>query len=215
MGQSEFSRTQLHDRRVNELRGTILAERRQHRKPSRPAKRHGRHAPASPPAASRQSQQEVTLRRAGTAGWELVHPRCAQEREEDLAEINAMLTAGETDIAKDELIWLLDECHDYIDAHRLLGELALAEDDLPLARGHFGAAFRAGQRAIQTAGNPRPVPNSFPANQGFHESGKGLVWCLLKLDKSELAAEVAQFLVSCDPADPLGVQRLADREPER
>ena len=155
------------------------------------------------------SGQEVLLRKAGAEGWELVHPKCAREREDDLAEIHAMLAAGESEIARDELIWLLDECHDYLDAHRLLGELALAADDLPLARGHFGTAWRIGQRAIQKAGDPRPVPYSLPANQAFHESGKGLVWCLLKLDKADLAAEVVEFLVSCDPSDPLGLRRLA------
>jgi hypothetical protein len=150
----------------------------------------------------------VSLRKAGAAGWELVHPKCAREREDDLAEIHAMLAAGESEIARDELIWLLDECHDYLDAHRVLGELALAADDLPLARGHFGTAWRIGQRAIQKAGDPRPVPYGLPANQAFHESGKGLVWCLLKLDKADLAAEVVEFLMSCDPSDPLGLRRL-------
>ncbi len=116
-----------------------------------------------------------------------------------------MLAAGETEIAKDELVWLLDECHDFFDAHRLLGEIALADEDFALARGHFGAAYRAGQRAIQKAGNPRPVPYSLAANQAFHESGKGLVWCLTKLGKAELAAEVVEYLLSCDPTDPLGV----------
>ena len=84
----------------------------------------------------------------------------------------------------------------------------LAADDLPLARGHFGTAWRIGQRAIQNAGDPRPVPYGLPANQAFHESGKGLVWCLLKLDKADLATEVVNLLVSCDPSDPLGLRRL-------
>lgn len=119
-----------------------------------------------------------------------------------------MLAAGESEIARDELIWLLDECHDFLDAHRLLGELALSADDLPLARGHFGTAWRVGQRAIKNAGDPRPVPYSLPANQAFHESGKGLVWCLLKLGKRDLADEVVEFQLSCDPSDPLGLRRL-------
>ena len=183
-----------------------MAQRKQGRKASRhPAQ----HSPAKQPqSAAVPSGQEVSLRKAGAAGWELVHPKCAREREDDLAEIHAMLAAGESEIARDELIWLLDECHDYLDAHRLLGELALAADDLPLARGHFGTAWRIGQRAIQNAGDPRPVPYGLPANQAFHESGKGLVWCLLKLDKAELAAEVVEFLVSCDPSDSLGLRRL-------
>jgi hypothetical protein len=150
----------------------------------------------------------VQLRRAGDAGWELAHPRCARERDDDMAEIRAMLAAGELEIARDELIWLLDGCHAYIDAHRLLGELALADEDLPLARGHFGAAFTVGQRAIRRAGDPRPVPYALPGNQAFHESGKGLAWCLSKLGKTDLAAEVVAFLISCDPSDPLALRRV-------
>jgi hypothetical protein len=169
------------------------------RKPTRKSSQQS----ARPPNA-----REVSLRRAGSDGWELVHPRCAREREDDLAEIHAMLAAGEVDIARDELIWLLDECHDYIEAHRLLGELAIAENDLPLARGHFGTGYRVAERAIRQAGNPRPVPYRLPANIAFHESGKGLAWCLLKLGKADIAHEVAEFLVSCDPADPLAVGRL-------
>ena len=52
-----------------------------------------------------------------------------------------MMEAGEVDIAIDELRWLLSGCSDFIEAHRLLGELALAENDLPLARAHFGYAY--------------------------------------------------------------------------
>lgn len=123
-----------------------------------------------------------------------------------------MLVAGEMEIARDELIWLLDECHDYIDAHRLLGELALAADDLPLARGHFGTAWRIAQKAIRRAGDPRPVPYALPANQAFHESAKGLLWCLIKLGKADLAAEVVEFQLSCDPSDPLGLRRVVAEE---
>jgi hypothetical protein len=126
-----------------------------------------------------------------------------------------MLAAGEVEIARDELLWLLEGCHEFIEAHRLLGELALADDDLPLARGHFGYAYRLGQRAIEQAGDPatgvpRPVPYRLPANQTFHEAGKGLVWCLLQLKMPAVAAEVVDFLKACDPTDPLGVQKLLD-----
>lgn len=126
-----------------------------------------------------------------------------------------MLAAGEVEIARDELIWLLDECHDYLDAHRLLGELALADGDLPLARGHFGAGFRIGQRAIRQAGDPRPVPYALPPNHAFHESGKGLAWCLVKLGKADLATDVVAFLVSCDPADPLALRSLMAEKHDR
>jgi hypothetical protein len=152
----------------------------------------------------------MSLRRVEEKGWELVPPRCAAEREDDLAEIHAMLEAGEVDIARDELRWLLEECHDLLEAHRLLGELALADNDLPLARGHFGYAVRIGQGAIDRAGKKAPVPYLLPGNRAFLEAGKGLVWSLLQLEKRELAAEVAEQLMACDPSDPLGLRRLVE-----
>jgi hypothetical protein len=121
-----------------------------------------------------------------------------------------MLAAGEVEIARDELLWLLEGCHEFLEAHRLLGELALADEDLPLARAHFGYAYRLGQRAIQRASAARAVPHRLPANQPFHESGKGLVWCLLQLEMPSVAAEVVEFLERCDPSDPLGVRKLLD-----
>ncbi|MFM8704900.1 MAG: hypothetical protein ACKOHG_13725, partial [Planctomycetia bacterium] len=73
--------------------------------------------------------------------WELVHPRCARRRREYIEEVEAMVEAGETEIARDELVWLLSECPDHLDAHVQLGLIAL-EDGVPkLARGHFGSAY--------------------------------------------------------------------------
>lgn len=122
-----------------------------------------------------------------------------------------MLEAGEVEIAKDELRWLLSGCPDFIDAHRLLAEIALSEGDVPLARGHFGHAFRVAAGALAKAGNPRPLPYSRAANQAFFECGKGLVHCLLELGKKKMAAEVIDRLVQCDATDPLGVRSLRTR----
>ncbi|RIK79708.1 MAG: hypothetical protein DCC68_12655 [Planctomycetota bacterium] len=117
-----------------------------------------------------------------------------------------MIAAGEIEIAVDELRWLLSGCHDFVDAHRLLGELALADDDLALARGHFGIAYQLGTKA---AGNLKgTLPYRLSGNQSFHESGKGLVWCLSKLGKHDLAQEVAGALLRFDPTDPLGIGQL-------
>ena len=85
-----------------------------------------------------------------------------------------MIAGGEIEIARDELQWLLQGCHDFLEAHKLLGELAYAEHDLQLARGHFGYAFRIAQQAIVRAGNPRPIPYRLPGNRAFHEAGKAL-----------------------------------------
>ncbi len=116
-----------------------------------------------------------------------------------------MIEAGEPEIAVDELRWLLNGCGDFLEAHRLLGELALAADDLPLARAHFGYAHRLGMKAL---GDKGPLPYRGAVNQAFHEAGKGLVWCLMKISKPEMAREVCDDLVRCDPSDPLGVRTL-------
>jgi hypothetical protein len=150
---------------------------------------------------------------AAENAWELVHPRCARDRQEDLAEVRKMLDAGEGDVARDECRWLLEGCTDCIDAHRLLGEIALAENDLPLARGHFGYAYRLGAKALEAAATRGPLPYRLQANRAFLESGKGLAFCLKHLGKPEMAAEVVEALLACDPADPLGVAQLAAKNP--
>ena len=119
-----------------------------------------------------------------------------------------MIAAGEVDIAVEELRWLLSGCSDFIHAHRTLGELALEQNDLPLARGHFGHAYRAGAAAIRKAGNVRPVPYRREANQQFFECGKGLIYCLNKLGKRHMAVEVGEQLLKYDPNDPLNVRGL-------
>ena len=182
-----------------------MAERKSRRKG------HSRRAPQEPRRPSGRDAQEIRLRRAGDDGWELVHPRCAGDRTEDLEEVQAMIAAGEIEIARDEIRWLLEGCHDFIEAHKLLGELAYAERDLPLARGHFGYAFRIGQQAIERAGNPRPVPYRLPGNKPFHEAGKALALCLLELDRQDLAIAVVEQMLSYDAIDPLGVRQLSSR----
>jgi hypothetical protein len=181
------------------------------RKPRR--KGHSRGAPREPRPPVVRSGQDVRLRKVGDQGWEFVHPRCARDRAEDLEEVQAMLAAGEIEIAREEVRWLLEGCHDFIEAHKLLGEIAYAEHDVPLARGHFGYAVRIGQQAVARAGKPRPVPYRLPANQAFHEAGKALVLCLVELDKRDLATGVVEQLLSYDPSDPLGVRPLLVAKP--
>ncbi len=124
-----------------------------------------------------------------------------------------MLAHGETEIAMDELRWLLGGCPDFIEAHALLGELALGENDLTLARGHFGHAFRVGEKALLQQGNPSPLPYARPTNQAFYTAGKGLVWCLLKLGKTDLAKDVIDQMLASDPSDPLRVADLQNEPP--
>jgi DNA-binding transcriptional LysR family regulator len=63
-----------------------------------------------------------------------------------------MIEAGETEVARDELVWLLSECPDFLDAHLHLGLIALEEEDPKLARGHFGRAYELCIRALEAAG---------------------------------------------------------------
>ncbi|HVX15381.1 MAG TPA: hypothetical protein VHC22_29600 [Pirellulales bacterium] len=149
-------------------------------------------------------------RRPAEKAWELVHPRCALERAEDLEEVQLMLEAGETDIAIDELRWLLNGCADFVAAHRLLGELALTDEDWRLARGHFGYAYEIVLSAFPPGGLDGPLPHRLAANQPFFESAKGLALCLHKLGKRKLARRVVEQLLVCDPSDPLGLRNWQD-----
>ena len=152
------------------------------------------------------------MRRTTDGGaWVLVHPRCARERAEDLEEVRAMVEGGELDIAIDELRYLLGGCSEFIEAHCLLGQLALeAGGDVALARGHFGAGYQLGLQTLRRAGMPTPLRTAQPANRPFFESGRGLAWCLAKLNLASMAREVVDTLAKLDPADPLGLRAMLD-----
>ena len=179
-----------------------MAKRRDHR-PGKP----------QPPTAPPRHASEIAVRQRSDGTWELQHPRCAIERDDDLHEVEEIVAAGEHEIARDELRWLLEGCGDNIAAHELLGELAMQSEDLSLARGHFGYAYQIGMKAIRRARSPVPFPFEHAANQGFFSAGKGLAYCLVKLDMRDMAAEVVEFLVHCDPRDPLNLRGLLSEEP--
>jgi hypothetical protein len=166
----------------------------------RPAGRRGREAIA---VARRESPQG--------AAWEIVQPRCARKRREDIEEVEAMVEAGETEIARDELVWLLSECPDFLEAHVQLGLIAMEDDDPKLARGHFGRAYELCLRAFEAAGSPHPLPYELPGNRPFHEAAKGLVHCLLETGRRKVAQDVCRRIAPLDPTDPLGIARLLDR----
>jgi len=147
---------------------------------------------------------------AGTA-WELVHPRCARTRREDIEEVEAMVEAGETEIAHDELVWLLSECPDFLEAHVQLGLIALEDGDPKLARGHFGRAYELAIRALDAAGSPAPLPYELDGNKAFFQAAKGLVHCLVELGRRRAAAEVCGRIAPLDPADALAIQRIGRR----
>ena len=140
--------------------------------------------------------------------WEIVQPRCARQRREDIEEVEAMVEAGETDIARDELVWLLAECPDFLDAHVQLGLIALEEGDPRLARGHFGRAYELCLKVIDGGGGHAAVPYALPGNQPFHQAAKGLAHCLMETGRRRTAAEVCRRVLALDPADALGLSRL-------
>lgn len=149
----------------------------------------------------------MRLKRHGQGGqWKLVHPPCAIERAEDLEEVEAMLEGGETELAVDELRWLLEDCRDLVRAHQLLGEIALESGDHKLARAHFGYVHDVGRAALGADAPPGPVPYQLAENQVWHESSKGLAWCLHQLGRDDLALEVVREMLRWDPGDPLGVR---------
>jgi pentatricopeptide repeat protein len=164
--------------------------------------------PRQGPRPPGRSTSAVRVREVAAGEWELVHPRPAVDRTEDLEEVEAMMAAGEYDVAIDELRWLLSGCHDFIAAHRMLGELALLAGDVPLARGHFGIAFQLGTKAVASAAARGRLPYRLPANQAFLESGKGLITCFVRLSKPEEAAKVIEEMLRFDPSDPLGVRQM-------
>ncbi|HEY3394000.1 MAG TPA: hypothetical protein VGK58_14905 [Lacipirellulaceae bacterium] len=143
--------------------------------------------------------------------WVLVHPRCARDRAEDLDEVRAMVEAGELEVALDELRWLVSGCAEFVAAHVLLGELAVAtHNDLALARGHFGAGYQLGLQTWRRANRPKPLLYSQPANRPFFDAGRGLAWTLEKLDRREMAGEVVDALLELDPSDPLKLRAMID-----
>ncbi len=154
----------------------------------------------------------MTVRRAKSGnGWVLVPPRAARDCAEDLDEVRVMIESGEADIAIDELRWLLGNCHELLDAHFLLGKLAVEVDhDVPLGRGHFGLGFQLGIQALRRAKMPTPVPVLHPANRTFFDCGRGLAWCLHQLKKPKMAIEVVEQLLKLDPTDPLELAGWVD-----
>jgi tetratricopeptide (TPR) repeat protein len=138
---------------------------------------------------------------------ELVHPRCALERREDMEEVEVMMAAGEFEVARDELRWLLEGCGDMVDAHVKLGDIAVAEGDIPLARGHFGYALQICEAALQ----PHPqaqLPYSNKANRPFFAAAKSVARCLGQLQRQSEAIKIIERMLRLDPEDGLGFKAL-------
>lgn len=145
--------------------------------------------------------------------WEIVHPRCARDRAEDIEEAEAMIEAGESDVAIDELRWLLTDCSDFIDAHRLLGEMAVEDEDWPLARGHLGYCYDIANAALANAGAKGPLPHEREANRGLLSATFLFAGVLCRMEKEKTAKAVLRQLLEWDPGDALGAaDALAELE---
>jgi hypothetical protein len=176
------------------------------RKPSR-RNATDKEAETSKGGAVKPSATKLAIGRTDDGSFQLIHPRCAIKRRQDIEEVMQMIEAEETEIARDELRWLLSECHDFVDAHKLLGDIAVADGDLRLARGHYGYAYQLGIQAIDRAGGVASLAYFNEANRAFFEAGRGLVQCLLKIGKRGMARDVATRLQKLDATDPLQLGR--------
>ena len=185
----------------------------------RGAAKRSRGQPASPagrPSAKPRGDRLGLTRRDQPDGmplWELTHPRCSRQRSDDLEEVEAMLAAGESEIARDELVWLLSECPDFLEAHVQLGLIALEDEDPTLARGHFGRAYELVLRAITDAGVTGQVPYTLEGNRVFFEAAKGLAHTLMATGRREMAGAVLRRTTELDPADTLGIRGIVTAEP--
>lgn len=151
---------------------------------------------------------DVRVRMVAGQGWEVLQPRCAMERAEDLAEVTPMLEQQEYDIAQDELLWLLQGCANCLDAHRLLGELAIQAGNFEVGRGHFGRVLLVVERALDDARTGGPLPYSLSGNRVVHECGQGLLYCLGQLRKTGWIRKTKKLLQRWDPTDPLGIDKI-------
>ncbi len=151
----------------------------------------------------------------GDRGWAIVPPLSAEEMSDDIAEVHEMLEHGELEIATDELRFLLSTCPELLEAHVLLGQIALETDDtkpadIELARGHFGYAFQLGEKALTAASCPGPLLGAEPTNAPWHEAARGLAWCLEKQGQRAMADQVAATVRKFDPSDPAQVAAMLD-----
>lgn len=142
-------------------------------------------------------------------------PPCAVERADDLEEVREMIEAGETEIATDELRYLLSGCTEMIAAHVLLGQLAVESEEvkpseLELARGHFGYAFQLGEKALAVGNCPGPLRGSEPINAPWYEAARGLAWCFEKQGNAPMANEIAATAKKYDPSDPAEISAMLD-----
>ncbi|MHB8897366.1 MAG: hypothetical protein ACYC6Y_01320 [Thermoguttaceae bacterium] len=159
--------------------------------------------------ARRGSSDAIQIRRAADGkSYQFHFPPSVRQREEDMEEVHKMLAAGETEIAVEELRWLVGGCQDLLEGHQLLGQIAAEQGDRDLARAHLGYAYQLGFDALPKQGLDGPLPHANKANRPFHEAAASLARILQDLGETNMAREIALQLITLDPADPLGVKEI-------
>lgn len=144
----------------------------------------------------------LQLRRIDGNRFALQPPVCAVDRAEDLDEVRNMIAGGELEIARDELLYLVSDCRGFLDAHNLLGELALEENDISLARGHFGFAYEIGLDSLP-AGFRGILPAARDYNRPFFLAGRGVARCLIARGQRAEGREVLEKLSRFDPREEI------------
>ena len=127
-------------------------------------------------------------------------PVCAFDRKEDLDEVHQMISGGELEIARDELLYLVSDCRAFLDAHNVLGELALEENDVPLSQGHFGFAYEIGLDSLPP-GFRGILPANRDYNRAFFLAGRGLARCLIARGQRDKGRDVLVQLLKFDPRE--------------
>lgn len=140
----------------------------------------------------------LRLKRLDANRFALQAPVCALERAEDLEEVHEMIAEDELEIARDELLYLVADCRAFLAAHNLLGELALREEDVSLARGHYGFAYEVGLDSLPP-GFRGILPTQRDYNGEFFLAGRGLARCLIARGQRSEGRSVLQNLQKLDP----------------
>lgn len=168
---------------------------------------------ASRSAVQQRPHDVLSLKDLGSGKYALLAPRLATERAEDLEEVREMIEHQELEVARDELLYLVGDCRGFVEAHNLLAELALEENDVKLARAHYGFGFENGLETL-----PEKFSGKLPAgveyNPAFFEAGRGVARCLIALGQLAEGRDVLEMLLRFDPEEP-EVQSLRDQLDEK
>ena len=120
-----------------------------------------------------------------------------------------MIAEDELEAARDELLFLVEDCHGFVEAHNLLAELALQGNDIPLARGHFGYAYENVLEACPEGFTGR-LPTAAGYNPHFFTCGCGLARCLVAMKETREARDVLTTLARLD-SDNADVRSLIEQ----